>query len=419
MSKLDSQLKEFLRNCSKDEASYSKLEEIFSGLKGEYETLKSQLNLLESAIKHDYDSILITELDLEKPGPRIVYVNDGFTKMTGYSKEEVIGKTPRILQGPKTDRHVLERLKKRLTEGQPFFGHTINYKKDGTEFVNQWDIHPLTDSHGKITHWVSYQRDITDRHESSKKLFDANIDFEKLEEESKRTFVDLNAQGNIVSCNTSFREVTGYDADELKTKKIWDLVSDKDQPEVKELFEDFDPDSIESKPYTWTFINSREDELLLEGDIRWFVSGDQTVVRVHFDNISMRNRVIETLKKKTMNLDYLLNKHEEFTIKFMKEGGDIACTYVSDSFTDITGFDKSDILNNGINHILSSECRDVAESALKKAFEGNLTTDKLCYQIQNGDKLNVIQSFKPIYDDKENQIIAVKSVALIELDVES
>ncbi len=419
MSKLDSQLKDHLKNCSKDEASCSKLEEIFSELYGRYETLKNQLDLLERAIKHDYDSILITELNLEKPGPRIVYVNDGFTRMTGYSKEEVIGKTPRILQGPRTDRHVLDRLKKRLIEGQAFFGHTINYKKDGTEFVNQWDIHPLTNNNGDITHWVSYQRDITDRQESSKMLFDANIDFEKLEEESKRTFVDLDVQGNIISSNKSFRELLGYDVDELKSKKIWDLVSDNDQPELKELFSDFEAGSIENKPYPWTFVNSSEDELLLEGDIRWFVSGDQTVIRVHFDNISMRNRVIETLKKKTMNLDSLLNKHEEFTVKFVKEGEDIVCTYVSDSFSDITGLDKSEVLEHGITGVLSSECRETANSALVKAFEGNLTTDKFSYQDQNGDKLNVIQSFKPIWDETEKEVVAVKSVALIELDVES
>ncbi len=49
--------------------------------------------------------------------------------MTGYLPEEVIGKTPRILQGPKTDRAILDRLKRRLIEGQAFFGHSINYRK--------------------------------------------------------------------------------------------------------------------------------------------------------------------------------------------------------------------------------------------------------------------------------------------------
>ncbi|MEO9887270.1 MAG: PAS domain S-box protein, partial [Balneola sp.] len=166
MSIRESEILELIKSCSKDKASESKLESLFSEILQKYDRTKSHLSLLENATKHDYDSILITELNLKEPGPRIVYVNDGFTKMTGYSREEVIGKTPRILQGEKTDRHVLDRLKKRLIDGQAFFGHTVNYRKDGSEFINQWDIHPLTNSEGEITHWVSYQRDITERQET-------------------------------------------------------------------------------------------------------------------------------------------------------------------------------------------------------------------------------------------------------------
>jgi PAS domain S-box-containing protein len=90
------------------------------------------------------------------------------------------------LQGPKTDRAVLDILKKRLQEGQSFFGHTVNYRKDGSEFVNQWDIHPLTNEEGEITHWVSYQHDITERKRSEKKVVDAEIEFDRLTEESKK-----------------------------------------------------------------------------------------------------------------------------------------------------------------------------------------------------------------------------------------
>ncbi|MBO6522596.1 MAG: PAS domain S-box protein [Balneolaceae bacterium] len=178
MSRLDAQILEELKKYSKDDASFKKLEELFSKMYVSHEQLREQLGLLESAIRNDYDSILITELGLEKPGPKIVYVNDGFTKMTGYLPEEVIGKTPRILQGPKTDRAILDRLKRRLIEGQAFFGHSINYRKDGSEFINQWDIHPLLNIEGEVTHWVSYQRDVTEKKETAKAIF--NTDFDEL-----------------------------------------------------------------------------------------------------------------------------------------------------------------------------------------------------------------------------------------------
>ena len=178
MSSLNADILEQLKKYSKDVVSFQKLEEMFERMQFTIKQFQNQLDLLESAIRNDYDSILITELNLEKPGPRIVYVNDGFTKMTGYTPQEVIGKTPRILQGPKTDRAILDRLKRRLIEGQAFFGHSINYKKDGSEFINQWDIHPLFNKEGEITHWVSYQRDVTEKKETAKAIF--NTDFEEL-----------------------------------------------------------------------------------------------------------------------------------------------------------------------------------------------------------------------------------------------
>ena len=203
---------ELLRECSKDSKSSKKLEETFLGLYAKYVQASSHVELLENAIRNDYDSILITELNLEKPGPKIVYVNEGFTRMTGYSKEEAIGKTPRMLQGPKTDRAILDRLKRRLIEGQAFFGHTINYRKDGTEFINQWDIHPLINADGEVTHWVSYQRDVTEKKETAKAIF--NTDFDELlkrREEFTLKF-GLSDEDSSIECRfvtEAFEEITG------------------------------------------------------------------------------------------------------------------------------------------------------------------------------------------------------------------
>ncbi|MEP1151640.1 MAG: PAS domain S-box protein [Balneola sp.] len=416
MRNIDSQILKLIESCSKDKGSQEKLKEFFSIIADKRDEACDHLALLENAIKHDYDSILITELELDRPGPRIVYVNDGFTKMTGYSKEEVIGKTPRILQGEKTDNHVLERLKKRLVDGQAFFGHTINYKKDGTEFINQWDIHPLTDREGNVTHWVSYQRDITDRQETSKYLFDRNVDFESLEEDIQRTFVDLDVQGNIIASNKTFRESVGLDADQLKEVKIWDLVDDTHESEVKNLFQEFDPSAKLDDHYTWKFDSERDEELILESDIRCFEGNDQTLVRIHFDNVSLRNRVIEALKKKTDNLEDLLESQNEFVLKFKKdEHGKIYCSYVSESYKNITGLSQADILKKGLTAVVTKKTSALIEDSIEKALNGSLCSEKCEYIARNGDTISMIQSFKPIRDKKNEEIKAVKSVALVEL----
>ncbi|MEO1021596.1 MAG: PAS domain S-box protein [Bacteroidota bacterium] len=420
MKKLDTQILDALKRCSKDEASYSKLEEMYTELFERYETVTKQLFLLEQAIKHDYDSILVTELDLAKPGPRIVYVNDGFTKMTGYTKEEVIGKTPRILQGERTDRHVLERLKKRLIEGQAFFGHTVNYKKDGSEFINQWDIHPLTNEKGEITHWVSYQRDISDRNASENVYFDANLEFESLTEESKRIFIDLDVQGNIMSSNKLFRELLGYEVDDLKGIHFWDLINENDQSEARILFEEFNPEVFsDAIKYKWAFNTFDGKSVVLEADVRWFVNDDETIIRIHFDNVSMRSRVMESLKIKTEDLTALLNKRDEFTLKFEKvEDGSFFPKYISDGFELITGLDPSQVLESGLQDVISSSDLKQVNDAIKMAFEGKRSTVNCSYNTHGGEQVHVIQSFKPIWNSSNTEVNGVKSVAMIELEME-
>ncbi len=124
---------------------------------------EESLRLLSSAVKQSKESIMITEADLDLPGPKIIFVNPAFIEMTGYSAADVLGMTPRILQGPLTDRAVLDRLRHNLEQGDVFAGETINYRKDGTAFHLEWQIAPLRNASSTITHFVAIQRDISER----------------------------------------------------------------------------------------------------------------------------------------------------------------------------------------------------------------------------------------------------------------
>lgn len=126
--------------------------------------------LLALAVNFSEDAIMITTTDLDDPGPTIIYANPAFLKMTGYSREEAFGRSPRFLQGPRTDWNVLKGMRKVLESGNVFYGSVYNYRKDGTEFVNEWHIEPIKDERGKIIYYVSIQRDITDRRRMEDKL---------------------------------------------------------------------------------------------------------------------------------------------------------------------------------------------------------------------------------------------------------
>lgn len=92
-----------------------------------------------------------------------MFLHEAFCRKTGYRPEEVLGGTPRLLQGPKTDRTMLARIRRELSRGQPVPGFVVNYRKDGSEFTIDWQISPVRDASGAITHFVAAQRDITAR----------------------------------------------------------------------------------------------------------------------------------------------------------------------------------------------------------------------------------------------------------------
>jgi PAS domain S-box-containing protein len=113
------------------------------------------LALLQVLAENSFDSVLITDASAEG---KIIYANKSFKKLTGHDPAEIIGKTPRILQGPGTDSKVIARLSDALTSGGKFEGKAINYKKDGTPFIMFWRVLPIKVGK-KITAWVAIQRE--------------------------------------------------------------------------------------------------------------------------------------------------------------------------------------------------------------------------------------------------------------------
>lgn len=138
------------------------LERLTAGLR-DLQVTEETIRLLLSAVQQSKDSIIITTAELDPPHPKIVFVNPAFTQMTGYTSEEVLGRTPRLLQGPNTDRALLDDLRQHLSDGEPFHGEAINYHKDGSEFYIEWHITPIRNNKLSITHFVAIQRDVTTR----------------------------------------------------------------------------------------------------------------------------------------------------------------------------------------------------------------------------------------------------------------
>ena len=125
---------------------------------------EEQLRMLQLVVEHANEAVMVTEAPLpDAPEPRIEYVNPAFTTLTGYAKEQVMGKTLRILQGSGTSRKALDRIRAALEAREPVREEIVSYTKDGQPYWVEMDVFPVTTAKGQHTHLVSVLRDVTDR----------------------------------------------------------------------------------------------------------------------------------------------------------------------------------------------------------------------------------------------------------------
>ena len=119
---------------------------------------EQQLRQVSQAVEQSPDCIVITDTS-----GTIEYVNEAFVEQTGFSRQEVLGSNPRMLQSGRTPREVYDSLWQALTQGQAWKGEFLNRRKDGSEYTEFAIIGPLRDADGQVTHYVAVKEDVTDK----------------------------------------------------------------------------------------------------------------------------------------------------------------------------------------------------------------------------------------------------------------
>jgi len=171
----------------------------------------AQLHLLETCVAHLNDVVLITEADqIDEPGPRIVFVNEAFEQLSGYSRAEAIGLTPRILQGPLTDRAELKRVRAALRDRVPVRAELINYSKAGQAYWIELNLAPVRAADGTVTHFVAIQRDISERKRAEEALRISEQRLQFVMHSARVGYWELNTVTNETHRSLRHDECFGY-----------------------------------------------------------------------------------------------------------------------------------------------------------------------------------------------------------------
>lgn len=198
----------------------SQLGQVVTQLENEIATRKhteEQLRLLESVVLNANDAILIMQPDgSQKTEPTILFVNQAFTQLTGYSKSEITGKSPSILRGPNSDPNQIAKIQQAFTTQKPVRVEIINYRKDGTEYWVELNSVPVTDSNGNLTHWISVQRDITERKRMEQALFAEKELAQVTLQSIGDGVITTDAAGRVSSLNPLAEKLTGWTTKEAK-----------------------------------------------------------------------------------------------------------------------------------------------------------------------------------------------------------
>lgn len=163
-----------------------------------------------SANAIDASPVGLTLADATREDEPLVYVNDPFLELTGYDREEVLGRNCRFLQGEETNEETVAAVRAAIDAEEPVTVELRNYRKDGSMFWNRLSVAPIADEQGTVQHFVGFQEDI-----SEKKLYEREKELFEMQAESvDQTIVITDAEGTIVYVNPQFERTTGYSAAE-------------------------------------------------------------------------------------------------------------------------------------------------------------------------------------------------------------
>ena len=229
----------------------------------ELEARREELALYRRAMDHASQGITIADASDDQP---LTYINDAFCEITGYDREEVLGRNCRFLQGPGTAEEPVRRMSEAIDAGDSVTVELKNYHKNGDAFWNHLEISPVYED-GELTHFLGFQQDVTDRKRMEERLREETETLERLLETSPVGIAVLNPEGEIVRANQTAEQVLGLERSEVLGRPF-------DAPDWEIVDENGEPIPVADLPFsrvmeTGETVTGYEHAIRVDGEERW------------------------------------------------------------------------------------------------------------------------------------------------------
>ncbi len=190
----------------------------------------AELRLRDHAIASSSNGIVI--VDAMQDDLPVIYCNPAFERLTGYRKDEFIGRNCRFLQSDDRDQPGLVAIRRAVQEGHKVTTTLRNYRKDGTMFWSELQISPVRDAQDRVTHFVGFQNDVTDRKRVEKNLRDSEARFRALFEQAAVGVAQVDSKsGQFLEINQRFCDIVGYSREQLLNMDFATITHPDDLPE--------------------------------------------------------------------------------------------------------------------------------------------------------------------------------------------
>ena len=187
----------------------------------------------------DEATIGISITNPNHPENPLVYVNDGFCRLTGYDREAVLGRNCRFLQGPDTEEATVDCIRAAIEAEEPVTVELLNYRADGEPFWNLLTVAPVRDNGGGVTHYLGFQRDITERIHREQEVRRERQRFEALARTATDAILVVDTDSVVRYANPAVERVFGYDPEAVEGRSLTKLMPEEYQNGDREGFKQY------------------------------------------------------------------------------------------------------------------------------------------------------------------------------------